>query len=81
MPIPTGIAVWYNSNSMPGGWARDAAQNDRMVKGAAANTYAETGGATSHTLSTPQHTHPQSQHTHNYLSLIHICTLPTILLV
>jgi len=66
MPIPTGIGIWYNSNSMPGGWARDAAQNDRMVKGAAANTNAETGGATSHNHSTPQHTHPQSQHTHNY---------------
>ncbi|HUU55306.1 MAG TPA: hypothetical protein VMY87_10355 [Armatimonadota bacterium] len=64
MPAPAGIIVaWPDTpESIPEGWSRVAALDERFPRGA--NTAGATGGASTHTHSGPSHTHTGNSHTH-----------------
>lgn len=66
--IPTGIIlIWTGSNaSIPSGWTRETSLDAKFPKSAAASTEANvTGGADTHSHTSPAHTHVASAHAHS----------------
>lgn len=67
MTVPAGIIIAWpgTAAAIPAGWARVASLDGRYVKGAGAGQEADqTGGALTHTHTSPTHTHTGGAHTH-----------------
>ncbi len=67
VPFPANIIVAWPSTvaSIPSGWTRETALDDRYVKGAPAGIDpGATGGGTSHSHGSPSHTHTVASHAH-----------------
>ncbi len=61
--LPTGCLAFYAGDSLPASWSR--VHGDRYLKGAAASgDGGTTGGANTHTHTSPAHTHTQNTHSH-----------------
>jgi hypothetical protein len=58
--FPAGSLIHWDTDSLPAGWTRAAAGN--YLKGAASG--GATGGANTHTHTSPAHTHTQNEHVH-----------------
>lgn len=66
--IPLGvILLWPKTNgAIPSGWTRETTLEGKFLKGAAADTEANTtGGSDTHTHTSPVHNHTMVHHTHN----------------
>ncbi|MEX2055195.1 MAG: hypothetical protein WD972_03345, partial [Candidatus Andersenbacteria bacterium] len=66
-PIPSGVIIaWPGTNaSIPSGWTRVTSMDDRYSKGAAAGVEPNvTGGAATHTHTSPVHSHSIPSHSH-----------------
>lgn len=70
MAIPSGvILIWTGTNAtIPTGWSRETALDDKFPKGHGAEDPNTTGGSNTHTHTSPSHTHPLTAHTHTYTS-------------
>lgn len=67
MVVPAGVIVGWPSTvaSIPAGWTRVAALDSRHPKGTAAGVNPNvTGGAATHTHTSPTHNHTQNSHVH-----------------
>ena len=66
MAIPSGvILIWTGTNaSIPSGWARETALDDKYPKGHGAENPNVTGGSNTHTHTSPAHSHTINGHTH-----------------
>lgn len=65
--IPTNVIfMWPGTNaSIPTGWTRETTLDDRFTKGTAGGVNPDvTGGAATHTHTSPGHTHTIAAHTH-----------------
>ena len=67
MPVPSGVvALWPGTHAgIPAGWTRVTSLDDRYVKGTAAGVDPDvTGGAATHTHTSPTHVHSIPSHNH-----------------
>lgn len=67
MAVPAGVIVAWPSTaaSIPSGWSRVTSLDDRYVKGAGEGQDPDdTGGAATHTHTSPSHSHNVPSHTH-----------------
>lgn len=65
--VPDGFILGWPSTaaSIPSGWTRVTALDERFPRGSAAAVSGATGGAASHVHTTPGHTHSIANHTHS----------------
>jgi hypothetical protein len=68
MRIPQNvILIWTGLNSnIPSGWTRETSLDDKFPKAWGAENPNTTGGADTHTHTSPAHSHTLSAHTHTY---------------
>ena len=68
MAIPAGvILIWTGTNaSIPAGWTRETALDDKFPKGHGAQNPNTSGGSNTHSHSDGGHTHTLISHTHTY---------------
>lgn len=63
------IIPWSgNHASIPAGWARYTALDNKFPKASGAESAEATGGATTHTHTSPNHTHALNAHTHSFIT-------------
>lgn len=61
------IVPWSgNHASIPSGWTRYTALDNKFPKASGAESAETTGGATTHTHTSPSHTHSLNSHTHTF---------------
>ena len=64
---PGVIILWIGTNaSIPAGWARETDLDAKYPKAQGVDTPGTSGGAATHTHSSPSHTHALNAHTHTY---------------
>lgn len=65
--VPDGLILGWPSTaaSIPSGWTRVTALDERFPRGSVAAVSGATGGSASHTHTTPGHTHSVANHTHS----------------
>lgn len=65
--VPDGMIIGWPSTaaSIPSGWTRVSALDDKYVRGSTADVSGATGGSTSHTHTTTSHSHTGGDHSHS----------------